>query len=212
MSKLFAFDLDGTIADTRMDLAGAVNYMRGTMQLEPLQTDRIVRMVGNGMANLVRRAIADAEIDCEEALRRMKRYYADHLLDTTRLYPDVAQGLAELHEKGAKIALVSNKPGDACRAILEGLHIASFFDEIVGGDGDFPLKPAPDSLVALARKFGASAPECWIAGDNYTDLEAGRRAGFRRVFVTYGFGDAREEKPDFTAGSFAEFMMIVRGF
>ena len=212
MADLVVFDLDGTIADTRLDLAGAVNYMRGTMQLEPLQTERIVKMVGNGMSNLVRRAVADVEIDCEEALRRMKRYYAEHLLDTTCLYPGVAQGLEELHSKGVRIALVSNKPASACQNILDGLKIGAFFDAVVGGDDLYPLKPEPDSLLALAEKFAVPAKNSWIVGDHYTDLEAGRRAGFRRVFVTYGFGETRDEKPDFTAGSFAEFMMIIRGF
>ncbi len=212
MADLVVFDLDGTIADTRLDLAGAVNYMRGTMQLEPLQTERIVRMVGNGMTNLVRRAVADVEIDFDEALRRMKRYYADHLLDTTCLYPGVAQGVAELHQKGVKVAMVSNKPVAACKSILDGLQIGEYFDAVIGGDDAYPLKPEPDSLLALLQKFDLSSKNAWIVGDNYTDLEAGRRAGFRRVFVTYGFGDARNEKPDFTAGSFAEFMMIIRGF
>ncbi|MCQ2379113.1 MAG: HAD-IA family hydrolase, partial [Victivallaceae bacterium] len=170
------------------------------------------RMVGNGMANLVRRSVADTEIDCEEALRRMKRYYVAHLLDTTCLYPGVAQGVAELYEKNAVLTLVSNKPEAACKAILDGLGIGKFFRAIVGGDGEFPLKPAPDSLLALAAKFNAAPSECWIVGDNYTDLEAGRRAGFRRVFISCGFGEAGRETPDFTAGSFDEFMMIIRGF
>ena len=80
MVKLIVFDLDGTLIDSRHDLAGAVNHMRGSMGLEPLATERIVRFVGNGVANLVRRAIADSDVDFEEALRRMKRYYAGHLV------------------------------------------------------------------------------------------------------------------------------------
>lgn len=87
MVKLIVFDLDGTLIDSRRDLAGAVNYMRGSMGLEPLSAERVVSFVGNGVANLVRRAVADADVDFDEALRRMKRYYADHLVDSTCLYP-----------------------------------------------------------------------------------------------------------------------------
>lgn len=76
MVQLIAFDMDGTLIDSRLDLAGAVNYMRGTMGLEPLGTERIVTFVGNGIGNLVQRSIADSEVDFEEALRRMKRFTA----------------------------------------------------------------------------------------------------------------------------------------
>ena len=86
MVKLIVFDLDGTLIDSRLDLAGAVNHMRGTMGLEPLTADRVISFVGNGVPNLVRRAIADAEVDFDEALRRMKKYYSCHLMDSTSLY------------------------------------------------------------------------------------------------------------------------------
>ncbi|MCQ2379840.1 MAG: HAD-IA family hydrolase [Victivallaceae bacterium] len=212
MEKLIVFDLDGTLIDSRLDLAGAVNYMRASMGLEPLQNERIVRMIGNGMSNLVRRAIADTTIDFNESLRRMKLFYADHLLDTTYLYEGVSAGIRELRQSGEKLAVVSNKPTAASKSILDGLGVGEYFDDIIGGDSEYPLKPEPDSILALSAKYGIPAERCWMVGDNYTDLAAGRRAGFRTVLVTYGFGDPKDEKPEFTAESFSEFMMIVRGF
>jgi len=86
MPGLVVFDLDGTLIDSRMDLAGAVNYMRASMGLEPLKNDIIVSFIGGGVVNLVRRSIADADVDFDTALHRMKSFYADHLVDTTILY------------------------------------------------------------------------------------------------------------------------------
>lgn len=212
MVKLIVFDLDGTLIDSRRDLAGAVNQMRGSMGLEPLATERVIRFVGNGVGNLVRRAIADSDVDFDEALRRMKRYYADHLLETTALYPGVHAGLEELKNAGITLAVLSNKQGDATRTILTSLGVAGFFADTIGGDSDFPLKPEPDALLELMRRHNVSGDQCWMFGDNYTDLEAARRAGCRRALARYGFGDPREEKFEFEVNSFPEFVMAVRGF
>ena len=212
MVKLIVFDLDGTLIDSRHDLAGAVNHMRGSMGLEPISTERIVTFVGNGVANLVRRSVADADVDFDEALRRMKRYYAEHLVETTSLYPGVANGLTELDRAGITLAVLSNKPTEASRRILKALGVGERFAEIVGGDSDYPLKPEPDALLALMHKFNCRPEQCWMFGDHYTDLEAARRAGCRRALARYGFGDPREEKFDFEVGSFAEFVMAVKGY
>lgn len=212
MVKLIVFDLDGTLIDSRHDLAGAVNYMRGSMGLEPLSAERVVSFVGNGIINLVRRSVADAEVDFDEALRRMKRYYADHLVDTTCLYPGVSAGLKELKESGITLAVLSNKPTAASAKILDRLGVAGFFSDIIGGDGNYPLKPEPDALLALQAKYGFDASSCWMFGDHYTDLEAARRAGFRRALARYGFGDPREEKFDFEVDSFGEFVIAVKRF
>lgn len=212
MVKLIAFDLDGTLIDSRLDLAGAVNYMRHSLGLEPLATERIVSFVGNGITSLVRRAVADGEVDFEEALRRMKLYYADHLTDTTSLYPGVSAGLAELRQAGIELAVLTNKPTGSAERILEALGVARHFSRIVGGDSEFPLKPEPDALIALRRQADAPAEACWVFGDHYTDLEAGRRAGFRRAFARYGFGDPRGEERDFEVDSFSEFVMAIRGY
>jgi len=124
----------------------------------------------------------------------------------------VAETLQDLRSKGIKLAVVSNKNSEYCRRILNALNVESFFSDIIGGDGDYPLKPEPDALNALREKYALSAADCWMVGDHYTDLEAGRRAGFRRIMVTYGFGDTQNETPDYTAASFSEAATIISGF
>ncbi len=212
MVQLIVFDMDGTLIDSRLDIAGAVNYMRGSMGLEPLAAERIVTFVGNGIGNLVRRAVADSEVNFDEALLRMKRFYGEHLVDTTCLYPGAAEGLRELRAAGIILAVVSNKPTAACRTILEKLGVADCFGDVIGGDSEYPLKPEPDALAALREKYGFPVENCWMFGDHYTDLEAARRAGFRRAFARYGFGDAKEEASDFSVDSFREFVMAVKGY
>ena len=212
MAELIAFDLDGTLIDSRRDLARAVNFMRQSMNLEPLETECVVRMIGNGINCLVRRAVADADVDFETALKRMKRFYADNLLESTSLYEGVAAGLAELKKSVAHLAVVTNKPTAATLAILEGLGVAKYFSDIIGGDSEYPLKPAPDALIALQKKYNVPLSGCWMVGDHYTDLEAGRVAGFRRILVNYGFGDAKEETPDYTVDKFSEIANVIRGF
>lgn len=212
MAELLIFDLDGTLVDSRLDLINAVNYMRQTMNLEPLDGERVVHMIGNGINSLIRRAIADADVDFETALQRMKRFYSDHLIDSTRLYPGVSSTLAELKQHGIKLAVVTNKASDAARTILAGLGVDGYFSDIIGGDDQYPLKPAPDALLALQKKYNASAAGCWMIGDHYTDLEAGRLAGFRRIFLTCGMGVTGEETPDYSVDTFNAIPDVIRGF
>ncbi len=206
MKCCIVFDLDGTLIDSRLDLAAAVNSMRTSFELEPLQTERIVKFVGNGVSTLVRRAVADASIDFPEALRRMKKFYSDHLVDSTGLYPGVAQGLAALREKGCKLAVLTNKPEPPARRILELLGVEKYFERIIGGDGDYPLKPDPEALVALMRDFEVSPDETFMVGDSDTDMETARRAGVRAIYAAYGFGDPREETFAFRAETFEDVL------
>ena len=168
--------------------------------------------MGNGAAALVRRAIADSEIDFDQALYRMRKFYYDHVADTTVLYPGVSAGLKQLKEKNCKLAVVTNKPLRETEKILTLLGVRVCFDDVIGGDSDYALKPEPDSLLALKEKYNIPENCCWMVGDHYTDLEAARRAGFRSIFVTYGLGETREENPDYTAEQFSDINLILSGF
>ena len=201
---LMVFDLDGTLIDSMRDLAVAINYMRSQYGLPEVSIDTAKTFVGNGAKTLVHRALGDCKADFDAALKCYRDYYASHQLVHTRLYPGVAEGLKELRRNGVVLAVVTNKPSSDALAILKGLGAAEFLAEICGGDSGLPLKPEPDALLRLKERFGAK--NCWMVGDHYTDLEAGRRAGFFRVLARYGFGQPREEIPDLEVGSFAELV------
>ena len=213
MPGLIFFNLDGTLIDSRLDLAGAVNQIRSSMGLEPADAEeRIVNYSCPAIINPARRAIADPEIDAETALSRMKRFYAEHISATLRLYPGVRAGLAELHQSGVKLSVISNRGTAEATALLERFGLAANIDKVVGGDCDYPLKPAPDALLAVQAAFAQPKERCWLFGDSALDLEAARRAGFRRVFARYGGGDPGSESAEFDVGSFAEFVTAIRGF
>ncbi len=205
---LTVFDLDGTLIDSRRDLAAAVNFMRSSFGLPELSLDTVVSYVGNGQRSLVERALGGAEVDFELALRRMKEYYSEHLVVDTYLYDGVEQGIKDLYDRGHKIALFSNKNEAPSRDILEHFGLKKYFSAIIGGDGKYPLKPSPEALLALYRQFGEGG-KMVMAGDNYTDISAGNAAGAVTVYCKWGFGRLNDDKPDFEAADFEDFMKTV---
>lgn len=195
--RAILFDLDGTLVDSRADLATAVNRMRADLELPPLSMQAIIAFVGNGVAHLVRRALQDAPmIDVATATVRMSEHYKAHLLDETTLYAGVAETLAALRALGLPLAVITNKQEKPARAILDGLGIGEFFTLVVGGDTCPTMKPDPAPLLLALDRMRANQDGTWMVGDHWTDLEAGRRAGLRRCYCRYGFGDPRDEHSD----------------
>ena len=149
--ELVAFDLDGTLVDSLRDLAESANALLGESGAAPLNEDAIGRMVGDGAATLVARVLARAGIAPPDALARFLAIYNARLLKCSRPYAGVATLLAAL-EGRVKLAVLTNKPLDATRRILDGLDLARYFpaNRVVGGDGPFARKPDPAGLQWLA--------------------------------------------------------------
>ena len=205
-AQLLIFDLDGTLIDSRQDLATAVNLMRQHFGLPPLSLEAVTSYVGNGVRMLVTRALAGTSVDIDDAVRIQGPLYRAHLVDATTLYPGVLDGLRRLHAAGHVLAVATNKPVEATETILAHFGIRPLFAHVLGG-GSLPnLKPHPDMILAIMRGAGIAADRTWVIGDNYTDLESARQAGVRSVFLSYGFGSQGVEEPTLTAGSFGELM------
>lgn len=184
--RLLVFDLDGTLVDSTRDLATAVNAMLTVLApgTPPLPVPVVRSMVGNGAANLVGASLRRAGLphSLDQALPVFLDQYGRCLLDTTRLYPGVAEDLAALGD--FELAVLSNKPGAMCRSILEGLGVARRFVRI-WGTGDFPgRKPEPGPLRALMQELGAAPEETVLVGDSAVDVQTARAAGV----VVYGVG------------------------
>ena len=197
--ELLMFDLDGTLAATGRDLANSVNYIRSDLGLEPLGDEVVYSHVGHGIEYLLRSSLPKGhENSFEEILQRFLKYYEEHLLDTTVLYPNVEEILDRF--SGKKRVVVTNKRRYLAVAVLRGLGIDARFDAVVGGDSGLNKKPDPSCLNHVLETFKVAPDKALIVGDGDTDIEAGKSAGVYTCGVTYGLC-GREElaaaRPDF---------------
>ena len=194
--------MDGTLIDSAADIGAAVNRMRVSFGLKELARESVVRMVGSGARVLVARALADTPgTDLDEAYRRYRHEYDTHLIDETRLYSGVQDALETLKSAGFRLAVFTNKPYGSTRFILKGLGIDPFFSAVVGADSGFPLKPEPDALYHILKETGTDAAGSWMIGDNWTDIDSGRAAGFRTAYCAYGYGTPDNHQPDAVCAS-----------
>ncbi len=194
MIRLLVYDLDGTLIDSRLDIANAVNGALKELGLRELPSERVSGFVGSGVRNLMQQALKEAASErlppLEPAIKLFRRRYGEHLLEHTRLYPAVRKVLEFF--KPRLQAVITNKPQDFSDEILQGLGINSYFFQVVGGDGKFPKKPAPEPLLHIINSAGVLAEETLLIGDSATDVETGRNAGVKTLAVTYGFGSRSE--------------------
>jgi phosphoglycolate phosphatase len=188
--RLIVFDLDGTLIDSRRDLADAANDLLVACGAAALPEVRIGRMIGEGAAVLVSRAFAAAGLEPPpDALERFIASYDRRLLNHTRAYDGIPEVLDALGSR-ASLAVLTNKPLAATRRILAGLDLARFFAEsaVVGGDGPFPRKPNPQGLLHLAAAAGAAATETILIGDSLIDWRTAHDAASAIGIARYGFG------------------------
>ena len=174
MFRLIVFDLDGTLVDSRRDIADAANALLESCDANSLPEDRIGRMVGDGAATLVARAFAASGIERpEDALDRYLAFYSTRLLAHTRPYPGIAAVLRTLAESAA-LAVLTNKPLASTREILDGLDLARYFSAgaVIGGDGPYARKPDPSGLRHLAVAAAVPLNATLLVGDSIIFLPA----------------------------------------
>ncbi len=186
---LLIFDLDGTLIDSRLDLANAVNATRRHMGLSALTNERVYSYVGSGAPVLIRRALGpDApETQVEEALEFFLEFYREHKLDCTVLYPGVRESLDRLRSAGKRMAVLTNKPVNVSRAIVEGLGVGPHFFRVYGGNSFDFKKPHPIGVETLMQEAGAGREATVMVGDSSVDVHTARNAGIACCCVTYGF-------------------------
>jgi phosphoglycolate phosphatase len=209
--RLLIFDLDGTLADTKLDLALSVNAMRERMALHALPPEVITAHIGHGVTNLVRRALGGQGTDenVQRGLALFLEHYRHHLLDKTTVYPGVAEALEKL--QGRQLAVLTNKPEDFSCAILAGLGIARYFAFIYGGNSFPQKKPDPVGVWKLMSETGTSSEQTLMVGDSDTDVLTGRNAGVWTCGVTYGFGahTLASVPPDLLIGDLRELPSLL---
>ncbi len=190
--RLIIFDLDGTLIDSKNDIADSVNYTLKSLHLPSLQNSLIYSYVGNGVLPLLEKVISrsNKKSNLEDVLKVFRKHYEEHLLDSTRLYPGVMEILK--HFSDVNMGLVSNKPERFVKKILKGLNVDCFFPVVIGGDTLKTKKPEPEGINMIRDRFGVDPRETVIVGDGGVDIKTGKKAGIHTCGVSYGLRDKEE--------------------
>jgi phosphoglycolate phosphatase len=203
--KLLIFDLDGTLIDSRLDLIHSVNAMLKHFGRPELPGDVIASYVGDGAPMLVRRALGDPrdESVIKEGLEHFLGYYRAHKLDHTHLYNGIKEMLTVIRNSNGmprKMAVLSNKPVNPSRAIVEALGLAEFFIHVYGGNSFPTKKPDPKGAYTILHDTKTHPEETLMVGDSSVDVITGRNALLWTCGVTYGFAPHTlcEAPPDVT--------------
>ncbi len=216
--RCLLFDLDGTLVDSRADITNSVNLTLAELNRPTLSDETIHQFIGEGVRLLLERALRatqSAELqtaEVEHALKIYQRQYHAHLLDQTKLYPEVAETLAGF--SALPKALVTNKPFAFTRPLLDGVGLTEHFRVVFGGDSLPERKPSPLMLLEAARRCEVEPAQCLMIGDSWVDVEAGRNAGMKTVGYTGGFrGRAELEaaRADYLIERFSELTALVMG-
>jgi phosphoglycolate phosphatase len=187
--KLLLWDLDGTLVDSELDLAHSVNAMLRHLKRPELPVEVVASYVGDGAPMLVRRALGDPRDQdfLNSALEYFMRYYREHKLDNTFVYPGVAETLQAIHERSKlKMAVLTNKPVNPSRDICKGLNLSQYFLQIYGGNSFATKKPDPHGARVLMSELGAKPEETVMIGDSQNDVLTANNAGMYSVGVGYG--------------------------
>jgi len=192
--KLLVFDLDGTLVDSRLDLANSVNHALVQAGYAAIPVEAIIGAVGDGARNLVERCLRTAQgglsplpAETDAVLIAFLAHYQEHCLAETIAYPGVAAALEKL--AGYRMAVLTNKPGRPAHRILGGLDLARHFEWILGGDNAFGQKPDPAALKHILSLAGVAPDQAAMIGDGVQDIKAARGAGIHFIGFMAGIGD-----------------------
>ena len=203
-------DLDGTLIDSRRDLASGVNRLLAEYEVGPLPDAQVYGFIGRGARSLVRRALDAADpkrtISRDDVvLRRFLGHYRAVLLETTAPFPGIVDGLERLQRAGVPLAVVTNKPIGPAMECLDGLDLTKWFGAILGGDSLDTKKPAPEMLREAADRLGVPLGDCLMVGDSDVDIEAASNAGVPGLWCAWGgIHPDRPTTPCIRVDSFAQ--------
>jgi phosphoglycolate phosphatase len=218
--KLVIFDLDGTLIDSRLDLVHSVNAALRHIRRPELPDDVIASYVGDGAPILIQRALgaeANDEALVRQGLEFFLSYYRAHKLDHTKIYPGVTEALAAIQKSvngvPRKMAVLTNKPVNPSRAIVQELGLARFFSQVYGGNSFATKKPEPEGARVLLEENGLRPEQAVMVGDSHVDIRTGLNVGMYTVGVSYGFAPhtLKGEPVDVLVDTPAELASVFAG-
>jgi phosphoglycolate phosphatase len=209
------FDLDGTLVDSLPDIASALNHALAAHGLPSLPLPVVRGLVGEGVVRLAEKALALQPVpgvDGATLAREVVAHYEQHPCDETRLYDGMAPTLVELHRRGARLTVVTNKMGGVARALVDRLGLGATFDAVVGDGDGHPRKPAPDAALALLERFGVAPQRALMVGDGLPDLALARAAGCPVAAAAWGYSDRaalEAQRPDHLVETPPDLLSLV---
>jgi len=218
--QLVIFDLDGTLIDSRLDLVHSVNAALRHIRRPELPDDVIASYVGDGAPILIQRALGAEAADealVQRGLAFFLSYYREHKLDHTTVYAGIPEALAAIRSSAngvpRKLAVLTNKPVNPSRAIVEALGLGQFFSQFYGGNSLATKKPDPEGARKLLEENGVKPQQAAIVGDSHVDVQTGRSSGLWTVGVTYGFTThtLQDEAPDVLVDTAGEVSVVFSG-
>jgi phosphoglycolate phosphatase len=213
--RLIAFDLDGTLIDSRADLVASVNATLAHLGRHPLPDAVIASYIGDGVHMLVRRALGDPEHEeiVTDAVSFFLTYYRVHKLDHTYVYEGVLDALAVIARAlpDTSIAVLTNKPVRPSEEICAALRLAPHCFRIYGGNSFETKKPDPLGLETLMREAGATPEQTLMIGDSDVDVLTARNAGASVIGCRFGLAphSLADAPPDCLVDSPSEWLEAI---
>ena len=209
--QLLVFDFDGTLVDTKRDIADSVNRTLKELELRTLDREILSTFIGKGVNHLMTRSLEGTGYDdLPRAIDAFMRHYEEHLMDQTTLFPNCRETLD--YFSGQENTILSNKPTRFITQILDALDFHAPFSTIIGGDRMPAKKPNPGGLLHILEQHEMRPEEALMIGDSRVDVETGKRAGVRTCGVTYGHAGRKSlesAQPDWIIDDLAELKQLI---
>jgi HAD superfamily hydrolase (TIGR01509 family) len=206
---VYLFDIDGTLLDSAEDICGAIQQVLSTTDCSGISFDYLKSYIGRHLIDTFGDIFPGCEPErMDNLIQQYRTNYHARAHKQTRVYPGVAEGLANL---GGRKSTATTKGTPTTRLVLEQFGLLQHFDHVQGTDG-FPCKPAPDVIFTALKALGATPEDCLFVGDSAADMEAGRRAGVKTCAVRYGYGKAEQLAawtPDYWVDDLRELSLSI---
>ena len=191
MKKAIIFDLDGTLSDSIHSIKYSCDLALATVGFGPFSVEDYHYFVGDGAANLIKRALNASgdtqQVNFDKVFAAYKEIFGENCMYQVKPYDGIRELLAALKEKGVKLTVLSNKPHAETINVIETLFGKGYFDVIQGQKDDVAIKPSPEGAFQILDQLGMTADEILYLGDTATDMKTGKATGAFTIGALWGF-------------------------